>query len=193
MGRELTYKERYDIQHGLKPKGPKVTPKNADLILADVSGSMGMAAFEGKTRIDCVRLALKPFVGRAHVLAFDHRVMEVDCDQIPGAGGSTGLDRAIERAIYLEPIHVLVMCDGCPDLRARSLEMAAKLAEQCLIDALYIGPATDEAAIAFMKELAAVGHGRFSMFSLTESSPLLLEQKVGSLLALPDPNSVVKL
>jgi len=191
MANELTYKQRYDLTHNIK-KG-KTTPHNADLILVDRSGSMGLTAIGGKTRIQCVREALAPFKNRAHVLAFNERCDEVDCDAIPGASGGTNLAGALQVAETLEPIHVLVMCDGEPNSKPQALEWAAKIATQCLIDALYIGPESDGEAIAFMKELASVGHGRFSMFSLNEQSPLLLGQRVATLLALPDPSMVVKL
>ena len=193
MSRGLTYKDRYDLERRPKARGRVEIPQNADLILADKSSSMGLAAFAGKTRIDCVNEALKPFRGRAYMLAFSSRVEELDCGDTLQAEGSTNLAAALGRAIELEPIHVLVMCDGEPNSKPSALQAASKLAEQCLIDTLYIGPETDVEAINFMKELAAVGHGRFSIFSLTESSPLLLEQKIDSLLCLPDPGSVVKL
>jgi hypothetical protein len=193
MANELTFKERYDIAHGIIKKG-KVTPKNADLILVDRSGSMCSNAIGGLTRIECVRKALAPFKGRAHVLAFDNRVEEVDCDAIPDPRGSTYVARALSHALSLEPLHVLVMCDGCPtDSYEKIFDVASQVAQQCIIDTLYIGPPNSIDAIAFMKKLAEVGHGRYSAFDLSEQSPLLLSAGVANLLALPDPNSVVKL
>ena len=191
MANALTYKQRYEIAHGIK-RG-KVTPKNADLIIVDRSGSMGLLAIGGKGRIECVREALGPFKNRAHVLAFNDQCVEVDCDTIPDASGGTDLARALSTANSLEPIHVLVMCDGEPNNGPKALKVAGEIAKQCIIDALYIGPEDDTTAIGFMKELAAVGHGRFSMFNLNEQSPLLLSQGVATMLALPDPDSVVKL
>ncbi len=190
MSKALTFKQ----QHDLTIRRGKVTPKNADLILVDRSGSMDSPAIGGKSRINCVREALAPFKGRAHVLAFDDSVEEVDCDNIPNPRGVTLLGKALEFTIPLEPLHVLVMCDGYPTENNDSvLEKAGRLAQQCIIDALYIGPPLDEQAINFMRQLAEVGHGRFSMFDLTEKSPLLLSQGVESMLALPDPASVIKL
>ncbi len=187
MSKALTFKQ----QHDLTIRRGKVTPKNADLILVDRSGSMGSPAIGGKSRINCVREALAPFKGRAHVLAFDDSVEEVDCDNIPKPRGTTLLGKALEFTISLEPLHVLVMCDGYPTDEV--FGAAGRLAQQCIIDALYIGPPSDERAINFMRQLAEVGHGRFSLFDLTEKSPLLLSQGVESMLALPDPASVVKL
>ena len=190
MSKALTFKQKQE----LTIKRGKTTPKNADLILVDRSGSMGSTAIGGKSRINCVREALAPFKGRAHVLAFDDSIEEVDCDNIPNPRGVTLLGKAIEFAIPLEPLHVLVMCDGYPTENNDSvLEKASRLAQQCIIDALYIGPPSDIGAIEFMKQLATVGHGRFSMFDLSIKSPLLLSQGVESMLALPDPSTIVSL
>lgn len=190
MSKELTFKQKHDIAHA--NRGDHKIPQNAEVIVVDRSGSMASRAFNNMSAIQCVREALKGFAGRAHVLAFDDSVEEVPCDNIPEPRGGTNLAKALRHLIPREPLHVLVMCDGSPDSPAHAFDAARELAQQCLIDTLYIGPETDERAITFMRELAAVGHGRFSIFSLTEKSPLLLGQSVSNLLALPD-HTVVKL
>jgi hypothetical protein len=183
------------VTRELVPTGrtKKATPHNADLIVADISGSMGSPAIAALPRIECVRQALAPFKGRAHVIAFNDSIHEVDCDAIPDPAGGTDLAKALDFVIGLEPLHVLVMCDGQPNIKQAALDSCARLAEQCIIDTLYIGPPSHDRDIAFMRELAAVGHGRAMTFDLSEKSPLLLSQGVASLLALPAPDSVVKL
>lgn len=190
MANDLTFKEKHDLIYG--KAGSHKIPLNAEVIVVDRSGSMASNAFEGKSAIDCVREALKSFTGRAHVLAFDDRVEEVPCDAIPNPRGGTDLALALRHLIPREPIHVLVMCDGQPDSNKQAFDAAKELAQQCIIDTLYIGPENDTQAVEFMRELAAVGHGRFNIFSLTTKSPLLLGESVSNLLALPD-HTVVKL
>jgi Mg-chelatase subunit ChlD len=165
-------------------------PKNADLIVADISGSMMEMAQGGMTRYECLCAALKPFVGRANVIAFNDQVFEVPADNIPAPDGSTQMDKALYRAEKLDPLHVLVISDGHPDSRDKAKVAATLLAEKCIIDALYIGPANDRNE-EFMKELATIGRGRFSAFNLETHTTKALEDKVSGMLSLPAPSTVV--
>lgn len=192
---------KYDNNQNLTvTKQKKKTPKNAELILADISSSMGIRLLENKTRFDLLCLALKPLAKSAHVLAFHDRVFEVDADNLPPPDHSTALHLALDKATQLEPLHVLVISDGEPDNESKAIESAKYLAEQCIIDVLYIGPATGnrtEQCIAFMKELATIGRGRYQSLDLDNpSGTLLLGSKVNSLLALPHlphPDDAIKL
>jgi hypothetical protein len=167
-----------------------VTPKNADLIVADLSSSMVHIAFGGKSRYECLCLAVKDFTGRASVLAFNNRVFEVECNDLPHPSGSTKLHLALHRAVELTPLHVLVISDGVPDNQEWALGETALLAEQCVVDALYVGPANEVYAEKFMRELARIGHGRYAAFNMEEHTPKMLEQKVGAMLSLPAPTTV---
>lgn len=167
----------------------KRAPKNADLIVADLSSSMNHGAFGGKSRYDCLCMAIKDFTGRASVLAFNNRVFEVDCDALPYPSGSTKLHLALHRAVELTPLHVLVISDGAPDNVQWALGETALLAEMCIVDALYVGP-EDKVCEDFMRELARIGRGRYAAFNMSEHTPKMLEQKVGAMLSLPAPSTV---
>lgn len=167
------------------------TQHNCDIVIADLSSSMSCSAFDGKTRHECLQEAMTPFKGRVQVLAFNSSVWEVDADALPHPSGSTNLSEALEVARSLEPVHVLVISDGAPNSRDAALKAAEKLAEICTIDAMYIGPEGDTGCIEFMRTLAEeIGRGRFIDFRVDKESPLLLEQKIDSLLALPAPGSI---
>lgn len=165
---------------------------NMDWICADTSGSMASPAFEGKKRIECLREAVTPFAGRVQVIAFPGGTWSYSfcsADEIPNAVGGTPMTEAFNKLLELEPLHILVVSDGQPDRKSTALEAAGKLAEQCVIDVLYIGP-EDPDAITFMQELARMGHGRYSKFDLNNQSPLLLGNKVAEMLALPAPGTI---
>lgn len=172
------------------------TPKNQDMVIADLSGSMSYSAFEGMSRYECLQQALAPYLGRVQVLAFNNYVREVDADSLPVPAGFTAMDKAFQVATYLEPLKVLMISDGCPDNKGRAIDEAKKLINEKtdgtfdrVMDVMYIGP-ENEAAEAFMRQLADIGHGRYFNFKIDKQSPALLEQKIGSLLALPQPGTI---
>src|SRR5271166_2885603 len=98
-------KRQSDLQI-VKPS--KKTPKNADLILADISSSMGTGCGKTETRYSLLQKALRPLAQSSHVLAFHDRVFEVDADNLPPFDGSTALHKALQKAISFEPLHVLL-------------------------------------------------------------------------------------
>lgn len=165
--------------------------KNSDLILADISGSMaGRSSMANLSCWSCLKQALQAQGERAAVLAFETFVHETTADNLPPPTGGTNLTGALEHAMALEPLHVLVISDGEPNNPETALEAASRLANDCIIDVLYIGP-NNEQAKQFMRSLAEVGRGRYMEFDLTaEKSPLELTSKVSSLLALPGPGTI---
>lgn len=165
--------------------------KNSDLILADISGSMaGCSSIANLSCWDCLKQALQAQGERAAVLAFETLVYETTADDLPQPTGATNLTGALEHATALEPLHVLVISDGEPNDPKTALTAACQLANDCIIDVLYIGP-NNEKAKQFMRSLAEVGRGRYMEFDLTaEKSPLELTSKVSSLLALPGPGTI---
>ena len=163
---------------------------NADLVIADTSLSMQWEARAGRSRISLLKEALHAQGERIQILAFGN--VPYECKNVDElvAKGNTALEKALNHARTLEPMHVLVICDGCPNNRGAALGSARSLAEDCIIDALYIGPQSAEDAIGFMRNLAQVGRGRFVSFDLATSTPKALTDRVGSLLALPEPKVV---
>src|SRR5206468_1446883 len=59
-------------------KSRSAPQKNCELVIVDVSGSMGSMVTEGVTRISCLREALKSYRGLARVLAFSTNVENVE-------------------------------------------------------------------------------------------------------------------
>lgn len=186
QNRALTREERMGMQ--------KTTPQGAELALCDISGSMAGPAKDGRRCIDCLRDAMAPLVNRVHVLAFETHVHEVDADLIPEPMGGTNLTAAIDKATTLKPTGVLVVSDGAPNDRESALESARTLVARCKvrINVIYIGP-DDTACKDFMKELAKIGHGRYKEFDIAVNNPLLLGDKVKSLLSLPAPKGAINL
>jgi hypothetical protein len=145
------------------------------------------------TPYDILCEALKPLAQTAHVIAFNDKVFEVNADNLPPTAGYTALHLAIDKAIELTPLHVLVISDGAPDNASLALESAQRLAQECIIDVLFAGSANDTGCIKFMKELASVGRGRYQELDLHGASALMLDSKVSNLLALPSPNKAIDL
>ena len=170
------------------------TVHNSDLVLADLSGSMSEPAFEGHSKYDCLKTALAVIGSnpKVQILGFNYAVYEVQASELPKPAGGTQLHLALQKAGSLEPLHVLVICDGRPDSTESAMLQGTLVAEQCIIDTLFIGPASDEEGIAFMKKLAQVGRGRYSSFDPVQGSPLLLGEKVASLL-LTGPAATIQL
>lgn len=137
--------------------------RNRDtVVLADVSGSMDSPAWGGRTKHAVLREAIDDTMRRvAHrTFAFSSDVREItSAADLPPAGGHTALHRAIDRAGELRPGRILVVSDGEPDDETAAL--AAARAFDGVIDVLYIGPDSNAAAMAFLRRLSEVGHGRY--------------------------------
>lgn len=186
QNRQLTREERM--------KMTKTTPQGAELVAADISGSMAGPAKDGRRCIDCLRDALAPLVNQVHVLAFESQVHEVDADLIPEPMGGTDLTKAIDKATTLRPVSLLIVSDGAPNNRESALESARTFVAQCQarINVIYIGP-DDTSCKDFMKELAKIGGGRYKEYDIAVNNPLLLGAKVSSLLSLPAPKGSITL
>jgi len=163
-----------------------------DICVADMSGSMREPAIEGKSRFECLKIALETHAARLQLLAFNNRVWECSPADLDNPSGGTALHSALQHARALEPIHVLVICDGEPNNPQAAIDEAALIAANCVIDALYIGPMDDahEQGRHFMSDLAEVGRGRYIEFDMRGATQLQLTQRVGALLALPGPGVI---
>lgn len=195
MGNSITTRNTDLVTRPIR-KVTSNTPKHQDMVIVDLSTSMRSPAFGGKSRYECVLQAITPYTGRVQVLAFSDEVREMDANELPPPGSLgtyTDMTKAFQTAAFLEPIKVLLMSDGEPNNADSALDAARELAGQevanCIIDVLYIGP-NNPTAIAFMRQVAEIGRGRFFDFAIDSSSPALLESKIGSLLALPAPGTI---
>jgi hypothetical protein len=177
-----------------KTSPSKKTPVNAELILVDISDSMGGMISLGISKYDILCQVLAPLAKTAHVLAFNEQVTEVDANNLPGVQGTTATHLALHKATELQPIHCLVISDGEPDNSSKALEEAKFLSELCIIDTLYIGPPDLERAVEFMKELATIGRGRFQIVDLQNTiGQKQLGNSVNQLLLAPPEQESIKL
>jgi len=198
-GNYLAVRRRQELARNA---GPKVEiPQGSKIIVADVSGSMGMNdCQEGKRRIDILREALAPMEGRAYVIEFGIYGRRADHNGFPSTrcttpasisepSGGTPMDQGLARAAGLEPETVLLMSDGRADDPWRAKDAAKLLAKECIIDTLFIGP-SDPVGEQLLREIAEIGRGSFDVFDITKTTSLLLESKVESMLALPAPKII---
>lgn len=127
------------------------------VILADISASMEAPAWGTLRKIDVLREAVAAALQRttAHLIAFSRDAQEVET--IPEPDANTDLAKGLLAARAYTPGVTLVISDGQPDDPARALAIARKF--RGAIDVLYVGPDSDAAAIAFMRQLAAAAGG----------------------------------
>ena len=154
--------------------------------LFDTSGSMAFTDDESARRR--VELATEVMQGvlaatpRMRVVTFGVQVAELAGIepgpnlQLPEPAGGTPLDKALgyiaERG--WRPNHIVVISDGQPDDRQAAIA-AAKALAPVVIDAIYVGPDTDPAAIGFMRVLSLAGgtvHGISGRRSLANPEKL---------------------
>lgn len=187
---DITIREQSQVERPKQRPIDANTPHGLDQVIADLSSSMHSHAFEGKTRYQCLQEVLAKYLGRVQVLAFNNYVTEVDADSLPEPSGSTNLALALDESLKLEPLMVLLISDGVPNSKSAAYKSAEKLAKQSIINVLYIGP-SNVSAEAFMQEIANIGNGQYGNMRLDKTSSLLqLEEKIGSLLALPAPGTI---
>jgi len=181
------------------PKPTYKLVKNMDLVLADLSGSMAGAIKGATTKYDCLKSALAAQGERIGIIGFGYHydtmesVFETNALELPPPSGGTPLTQAFDHALTLDPMHILVISDGQPNSKDTAIESAAKLANDVIIDVLYIGPRDDTQATSFMCHLAEIGRGRYVEYDLVAegaASPLALTTKVSALLALPAPKTI---
>lgn len=151
------------------------------IILADVSASMAEQVGDQR-KIDLVRRALGQVLSGQQVIAFGSSSVAVSGHDLPEPSGYTALHLALDHAAALRPRHTLVISDGQPDDKSAALRAARRLSG--LIDVLYVGPAEDFEAIAFMRQLAACGGGHVVVHDL-RIEQAALQPATARLLALP--------
>ena len=168
----------------------KNTPVDSDLVLADISSSMGTILDSSTTCYSCLIDALNTQKAIS-IDGFATKIFPVkSANDLPMPHGSTNLTDALLYAIECHPMGVLVVSDGAPDNRETALEAATQLSNECIVNVLYIGPDVPMNKI-FMRELAEAGRGRYSEYDIVaERSAKLLGSSIASLLMLPPPTTI---
>jgi hypothetical protein len=157
------------------------------LVLLDVSGSMGELAGSSR-KIDVLREALRYALhGGERLIAFATTPREIPAPaSLPQPHGRTALHLALRAAKAYLPRHTLVVSDGWPDNEQAALEVATTLSGT--IDVIYIGPDHDQKAIAFMRRLADVGHGRVHIHDIRRNAQARTALPGAIRAALPAPH-----
>lgn len=167
--------------------------RNADWIVADVSGSMECyLPNSSKRRIDCLNDAIAEQSTDTQILAFSTTVVH-STERKFTAQADTNLIPALSLVKDYEPSYILIISDGnINDLHSTSLQLVDEIFEAgCIVDTLYIGP-DDKYAQEFMAELAQHGGGRARRFDLTaRNDAAQLDNAVQAFL--PAPDKIVEL
>lgn len=145
-GKVAVQQERLDRRHGQM------------VLLVDVSASMGSAAEDGRRKIDVLRDAIVAATQAKPARLFAFSKVAYETPLLPyEPEHNTNLAGALLQVQALDPGITLVISDGLPDNEKAALDVARSY--RGAIDALYIGPASNTAAIRFMYELARAGGG----------------------------------
>lgn len=131
--------------------------------LVDTSGSM-VQREGGRRRIDLLADVLQQVLTAdpaIRVITFGSVPEELTGVEpnrrLPEPCGSTALHLALERVAQgPHPSRLVVISDGSPDDPPAAL-VAAKALAPVIIDAYYVGPDDDRAAIGFMRALSLAG------------------------------------
>lgn len=157
----------------------------ARIILADVSHSMESPAWGGLRKIDVLRQAVALTMQRdpkCRLIAFSKHAREVSV--VPEPGSNTDLVAGLEAARAHDPGVLLLISDGQPDDPKSALRIAQSW--RGAIDVLYIGPDSDAAAIAFMRQLAAAAAGDVRVNDIGKAGGIQkLAQSIAALLPGP--------
>jgi hypothetical protein len=144
---------------------------STQVVLADVSSSMDESAGV-RRKIDVLRDALDASLGSATLIAFASLPTVITSPQdLPLPEGGTALHLALDAAAAYRPARTLVISDGVPEDERAALAAADRLTGA--IDVIYCGPDSARDAIAFLRQLARVGCGRYAATSLKPTAPLL--------------------
>jgi hypothetical protein len=133
--------------------------------LVDTSGSMAQRE-GGRRRIDLLTDVLQQALGAdptIRIITFGSAPEELTGTEpgrnlrLPEPCGSTALHLALERVAQgPRPSRLVVISDGRPDDPQAALA-AAKALAPIIIDAYYVGPDDERAAIGFMRALSLAG------------------------------------
>jgi hypothetical protein len=150
------------------------------MVLADVSFSMSTRVDDGRRKIDVLReavdAALRQVVARLFVFSADVR----EAQMIPEPEAGTNLAQALQAVRALDPGVTLLISDGLPDDPAAALLEAEKF--RGVIDVMYIGPASDRKAQAFLRDLARKAGGNLHSVDLKIAARLPLSPRIAGLL-----------
>lgn len=156
--------------------------RGGSVILADISESMNGPAWGGQRKIDVLRQAVAAALQQtgAQLVAFSASPRNVS--SVPEPESNTNLAAALQHVKAMDPGVTLVISDGQPDNEAAALAVARTF--RGVIDVLYIGPETDDAASAFMRRLAAAADGQVRTHDVARLGAGQAQQLIGHIAGL---------
>jgi len=148
--------------------------KEQPVLLLDISGSMGETVHGESRKIDLLRelvfsLREKTTFTQA---VFDSSVEWTD--DVPEPRGSTALHLALNEAAQKRARRYVLITDGEPDSQHLAMAEAENL--NAPLDVFYVGPAENENAQQFLRELAAASKGLYNQADLAATA--MLENKI---------------
>lgn len=181
------------LASSLAPTNTKLSASDAFLrdsetvmLLIDTSGSMGGQPIEDLRKVVA---EINPKGAGIPMIAFggpyDAQVRFVDA--VPDPDGGTPLHIAIPMAKEYGANRVVVISDGCPDLREESLEQARQFGGK--IDVVYIGAANSMGDL-FMRELARLTGGSCGVADVRKTKEIA-GKVIGLLMGEVDPTAKV--
>lgn len=166
----------------------------AEWVLADVSGSMNTPMPSGFTRLQALNQAIEQTDERVIWMGFDN-APHIRTDRCAlSLGGSTNIGGALREVAKYQPSYVILMSDGQDVVHDDVLGNAERVSATAIIDTLYIGGA-NPVAEQLMRQIAEIGHGRFTHWDSTKAQQLSLTSVIQGLLPAPvdSDSSVIKL
>ena len=154
-----------------------------NILLLDISGSMGEDINSEETKIDALWSIVQRL--RSQGLSFKTAVFSSypewsDAITKPHPSGGTALAEALEFVATVHPRQVTIVTDGQPNDAQAALEEASKL--RCKINVLFIGSAREAYAQEFCRQLALANNGTYSATELTSEQLQLAASQTARLM-----------
>lgn len=155
----------------------------AVVILCDLSGSMNGQPFNRlREHLSQMWAEVEPFTA---LYGFNDSVFAVECpEKLPTPRQGTMLTEAFKALLPLWPAQVILISDGLPADPNGALDAASRLPGT--IDAIFVGPETDQRGIEFMRKLTLANGGQTVVRDL-HTSCALVAPAIREMLALPSP------
>ena len=155
----------------------------AVVILCDLSGSMrGEPVNRLREHLAQMWAEVEMFT---ELWGFNEKAFLVDCpEKLPVPCHGTMLADAFRQIARRWPSRVILISDGLPDNEAEAETEASRLPGT--IDAIFVGPETDDRGIAFMRRLTTANGGQTVVRDL-HTSKAILAPAIREMLSLPAP------
>lgn len=161
----------------IKERLTQIKVSRSNILLIDISGSMGEYVGDNKTKYEHVRDILKKLPSEITTYGFNDVCEKFENSALPEPCGGTNMAWAFFRMKNNKHSEIILITDGEPNSEKDALNAAKELNK---IDIIYIGP---EPMPDFLKKLAKATNGNFTNVDmLATGAGLQLENKIKGLL-----------